>query len=79
MSNEKYCLKHKDIVLKRRKDGNGYYCPMCFRKIKEPKPMQTTRNKFLLRKHCKWTEEGHFKGKTRPAKKGSKHTRRKKK
>ena len=79
MSHEQYCKKHKDAILRRRKDGNGYYCPICVGgKFKEPRDMKTTRKKFLHKKHCKWTEEGHFIGKTRPAKKGSKHKRRKK-
>lgn len=31
-------------------------------------PMKTNRNKWRHKRHCKWTS-GHFKGKTRPAKK----------
>ena len=63
------CPKHNEIVMRKAKH-NGTYCPVCVRRNIDHvnKPMKFS-SKFRKKKHCKWAEDGSFKGKTRPSKK----------
>jgi len=69
------CLKHQEIVLRKAKH-HGKYCPVCVRRNMDSvnKPMKF-RSKFRRKNHCKWAEDGSFKGKTHPSKKAKRKCR----
>lgn len=70
------CPKHKDVVMRKAKHNQGKYCPVCVKRNLDHinKPMKFN-SKFRRKNHCKWAEDGSFKGKTHPSKKAKRKCR----